>query len=210
MKSNRIYSFVLMLYICTVSLAQDISGKPMRLDSICKIKIDSSDYKSVDSLKIIDSVKNEYIIGDVIDFNYVNPTKTPLYVGISLERKDDEDWFLFFNEIFKKHSFLVHPDNGVIHIMPEGGFSINTFSPIKGTKKDCWKVCDCLYGDESIALFRLKYTISLISYGFEFSNKNVVLPTKVCYSKPFYVKKDKTTRNQEHNKKGYKFYSHLW
>ena len=156
----------------------------MRLDSICKIKIDSSDYKSVDSLKIIDSVKNEYIIGDVIDFNYVNPTKTPLYVGISLERKDDEDWFLFFNEIFKKHSFLVHPDNGVIHIMPEGGFSINTFSPIKGTKKDCWKVCDCLYGDESIALFRLKYTISLIPYGFEFSNKNVVLPTKVCYSKP--------------------------
>ena len=63
----------------------------------------------------------------------------------------------------------------------------------------------CLYGQETIALFRFKYTIGEIPYGLVDKKTGKYLKEKVFYSPPFYIKKSTSIKKDELNKCQYKF-----
>ena len=78
------------------------------LFSVFFLYISSSSYaqNETDSLEIEFHVKDEYVLGDTIDFKYINKSKTDLYIGISLERqKNDEDWTCLFKDVFRKYIY---------------------------------------------------------------------------------------------------------
>ncbi len=208
MKKNIFSIILLYLCVCNLSFAQDTNYDP--IDSLRNLRFHSEDFKSIDSLKIVDDVKNEYVVGEVINISYTNPTKTKLYVCVTLERKGDDGWECYFGDVFNNNDYLVDPnDENIIYIWQKSDFSGSILTPIRKTKKESWKITNCLYKDEPIGLFRLKYTIGLIPpCVFESRDKNHVLPTKICYSKPFYVKKNRNVNIKMYKNSKNKFYFH--
>lgn len=160
-----------------------------------------------DSLDIKVALKDEYVIGDIINFEYFNKSHKYLRVHISLERADDEGkWIPFFHEIFCEHKFQDY-DNKIFIIL-NSHFSLSKYSNerIENYRKDKWTVKkSCLYGQETIALFRFKYTIGQIPYGLVFKETGTHPEETVYYSKPFYIKKNKSIKKDDLGKYGYKF-----
>ena len=160
-----------------------------------------------DSLNINVTLKEEYIIGDIINFEYLNNSRKNLYVHISLERADDKkEWIPYFHAIYIDHKFS-NSDNQ-IYIINEGHFSLSKYSsePIKNYRNDKWTVKEtCLYGQETIALFRFKYTIGEIPYGLVVKENEQHSKETVYYSKPFYIKTSSSIKKEELGKPKYKF-----
>ena len=180
-----LFTVILMTGICTFSFSQT----------------------RTDSLDINVLLKEEYVIGDTVNFEYVNNSKKYLYVYVSLERADNKrEWMPYFHEIYIDHKFS-NFDNQ-IHIIHEGNFSLSKYSsePIKKHRNDKWTVKSaCLYGQETIALFRFKYTIGEIPYGLVDKETGKCPKETVYYSKPFYIKKSTSAKKNELGKYQYKF-----
>lgn len=142
-----------------------------------------------DSMSINVALKEEYVIGDTIYFENINSSKKRLYVHISLERIDDEGkWDTFFDEIYVRHGISNEGDTVFTYI--NGHMSLSKFSymPIEKCRNDTWIIKnDCLYGNEAIAMFRFKYSITQIPYGFVYKETQKAPGKTVCYSKPFYI-----------------------
>ena len=174
---------------------------------IC-ICVSSFSQTPTDSMDINVTLKEEYVIGDTIYFDYLNNSHKHLYVHVSLERTDDKrEWIPYFHEIYIDHKFS-NFDNQIYISISEGHFSLSKYSsePIKKYRNDKWMVKKtCLYGQETIALFRFKYTIGEIPYGLVDKETGKYLKEKVFYSPPFYIKKSTSIKKDELNKCQYKF-----
>lgn len=207
MKKNILTIILFFWCICNLSFAQDTNDDP--IDSLRNLRFHSEDFKSIDSLKIVDDVKNEYVVGEVINISYTNPTKTKLYVCVTLERKGNDGWGCYFGDIFNNYYFIDAPgsEDENVYICQKSDFSGNILTPVKSTRNDSRKISNWLYKDEPIALFRLKYTIGLIPpCVFEPRTEKDRLPTRVYYSEPFYVKKNKNIKIQMYRSSKKKFY----
>jgi len=185
MKKNLLI-IIIILNICTSTFAQS----------------------PTDSLDIKVALKDEYVIGDVINFEYFNKSQNYLRVHISMERADAQGkWIPFFHEIFCEHEFKEY-DN-IIWIILHSHLSLSKYSDeqIKKYRKDKWTVKkSCLYGQETIALFRFKYTIGINPFGLVYKETGTHPKETVYYSKPFYIKRSKSVKKNELNKYGYNFY----
>ena len=145
---------------------------------------------STDSLAIRTKLKDEYVVGDTINFYYINNSNKSLYVHISLERLNiDGEWEPYFDEIYISHEFSNFDNVVLIHF--DGHISLSEFSSkaIKNKRSDTWAIKkDCLYKDETIAMFRFKYTISEIPHGLVFKETGKAPEETICYSDSFYIK----------------------
>lgn len=104
-----------------------------------------------DSLDIKVALKDEYVIGDIINFEYFNKSHKYLRVHISLERADDEGkWIPFFHEIFCEHKFQDY-DNKIFIIL-NSHFSLSKYSNgrIENYRKDKWTVKNLAYMDKKL------------------------------------------------------------
>lgn len=152
-----------------------------------------------DSLDINIFLKDEYIIGDTIDFHYVNISHKKLFVHVSLERADEEgEWQTYFHEIYINHEFREYDNTIFIHIGGHMSLSENSSTAINDCRNDTWIVNNnCLYGNENIAMFRFKYTVTEIPYGMVLKETKVAPKESISYSKPFYVKRDSSIKKTE-------------
>ena len=67
----------------------------------------------------IDSININYCIESPLVLTYTNESKTPLYVTVSLEGKNDnKDWHLIYEDIFMEYRFEQSQINNSIEIIP--------------------------------------------------------------------------------------------
>ena len=160
-----------------------------------------------DSLEIEFQVKDEYVLGDTIDFKYINKSKKDLYIGISLERqKNDEDWTCLFKDVFRKYKYV--QEGNIVNIVPEtNDWPKESFVAIKDSRVDNWIVDNCLYADEQKEIFRFKFTIDVIPWGFKINDGKKCPQKTIRYSKPFIVKKGPKVKNQILPERKYTFVS---
>lgn len=160
-----------------------------------------------DSLAIDISLQKEYIIGEIISFNYKNNSKSDLYVGVALERaSNDGEWLCYLNDVFREYVFSKSGNKDTVNIVPKTeGWPKESFWAIKDSRTDNWTVDNCLYGEEQEVTFRLKFTISVIPYGFKPVEKDVILPTTVKYSQSFNVKRTCNSKKYVEGNKNIKF-----
>lgn len=161
-----------------------------------------------DSLDINDNLKEMYIIGDTIDFCYTNNSSKGLFVEVSLERSDIHgNWQSYMDDVFNDYKF--DSFDNIIWIMQtsEWAVSENKMNPIRKFRKDRWAIKpNCLYGKETIALYRFRYTIGQIPHGFVKKDTGESPVEKILFSKPFYIKKKKSTKKSEITKYNYEIH----
>ena len=140
----------------------------------------------------IDSININYCIESPLVLTYTNESKTPLYVTVSLEGKNDnKDWHLIYEDIFMEYRFEQSQINNSIEIIPmhpNALGSSNSLTPIINKRTDIWMVDKRLlelYGIDKT--FRLKYTVGTHShYTIPVKEKELV-KEKILYSPPFNI-----------------------
>lgn len=146
---------------------------------------------SVDSL-FIDDIKAVYYVNSPLAVKYMNKSKKPLYVSVSLQRStDNNDWVTVFNDIFYSNYKFERSkiiDDILVTPLSKLDFSSNSTTPIIGSRTDVWIVDKrlLLYGKQQT--FRLKYIIETSTHNIRPVIEETESKVKIMFSRPFHIR----------------------
>ena len=106
----------------------------------------SSNAQSITTCLEIDSIQTEYTIYDEITFYFRNNCNEKLFISISLEKKVNDRWLLFAQDIFQIPS--IHKVENVI-LLKEN----------ETDRKEKWKIKRTIYRKGYENMYRFRYNI---------------------------------------------------
>ena len=133
----------------------------------------------------IDSIQTEYAIGDDITFIISNYCDEKVHISISLERRENDRWIVFAEDIFQIPS--IFKEENTIFLNENESFQIPSISKVENAiflneneinRKERWKIKRTIYRKGCDNTYRFRYNIRK-------TNQELIITE---YSNVFHVK----------------------